>query len=398
MPKPVDPNRRRDALKRKQDLKMARSAHAFVRGSTTLFYRWLGELPAASQPPDGPPLWICGDCHVGNMGPIADADGHVEVQIRDLDQTVVGNPAHDLIRLALSLASAARGSDLPGVTTARMLEEMINGYQLALSETDAELALPEPTSVKSVRRLAMGRRWRHLAKERLSDGQPRLPMGKKFWPLEAAERAELEGLLSEPRVQRFALDLASPDAESLELLDAAHWVKGCSSLGKLRQAAVVQTTGPKSGTRFGLIDIKEAVASVAPSAAGAEMPSDPAERVVAGARALAPHLGERMLAAHLSGASVFLRELKPQDLKLEIAQFSRAEAILAARYLAFVVGKAHARQLEPQDRQAWRQALDARGPGHLEAPSWLWQAVVDLAARHEAAYLEHCRRYALSAA
>jgi uncharacterized protein (DUF2252 family) len=48
------------------------------------------------------------------MGPLADAKGRVDIQIRDLDQTVIGNPAHDLIRLGLSLASAARGSDLPG--------------------------------------------------------------------------------------------------------------------------------------------------------------------------------------------------------------------------------------------------------------------------------------------
>jgi uncharacterized protein (DUF2252 family) len=48
------------------------------------------------------------------------------------DQTVIGNPNHDLIRLALSLSSAARGSDLPGVTTAHMLEQMMIGYQKAL--------------------------------------------------------------------------------------------------------------------------------------------------------------------------------------------------------------------------------------------------------------------------
>jgi len=51
----------------------------------------------------------------------------VKIEIRDLDQTVVGNPAHDLIRLGLSLATAIRGSDLPGVTTALMLEQMIDG-------------------------------------------------------------------------------------------------------------------------------------------------------------------------------------------------------------------------------------------------------------------------------
>jgi uncharacterized protein (DUF2252 family) len=57
----------------------------------------------------------------------------VAVQIRDLDQTVIGNPAHDLIRLGLSLASAARGSDLPGVTTAHIQEELAAGYEAALA-------------------------------------------------------------------------------------------------------------------------------------------------------------------------------------------------------------------------------------------------------------------------
>ena len=65
--------------------------------------------------PRGPHVWICGDCHLGNLGPVADAKGRVKIAIRDLDQTVIGNPAHDLIRLGLSLATAIRGSDLPGV-------------------------------------------------------------------------------------------------------------------------------------------------------------------------------------------------------------------------------------------------------------------------------------------
>ncbi len=37
-----------------------------------------------------------------------------EIAIRDLNQTVIGNPAHDLMRPGLSFATAARGSDLPG--------------------------------------------------------------------------------------------------------------------------------------------------------------------------------------------------------------------------------------------------------------------------------------------
>jgi len=29
---------------------------------------------------------------MGNLGPVANAAGQIEIQIRDLDQTVIGNP------------------------------------------------------------------------------------------------------------------------------------------------------------------------------------------------------------------------------------------------------------------------------------------------------------------
>jgi uncharacterized protein (DUF2252 family) len=189
------------ALEQSRALKMARSTHAYVRGNTVKFYEWLAQSRSAKRLPDGPPIWICGDCHLGNLGPVANADGQVDVQIRDLDQTVVGNPAHDLIRLGLSLATAARGSDLPGVTTARMIEEMVEGYAHAMAEGDEAMA-PEPNVVRAVRRRALGRRWRHLADERLDDVEPQLPLGRKFWALEDGEQAALQDLFGEPRSHR----------------------------------------------------------------------------------------------------------------------------------------------------------------------------------------------------
>src|SRR5436189_4219433 len=130
-PKFPRPKDRQKALVECRNVKMARSSHAYVRGNTHKFYEWLDSAEGLKVPA-GPPIWICGDCHLGNLGPIADRKGHVAVQIRDLDQTVIGNPAHDLIRLGLSLASAARGSDLPGVTTARILEHLAAGYETAM--------------------------------------------------------------------------------------------------------------------------------------------------------------------------------------------------------------------------------------------------------------------------
>src|SRR3977135_688248 len=124
---------RSTVLQQRRKLKMASSVQAYVRGNTSKFYEWLGAADS-SNIPEGPPVWICGDCHLGNLGPLADTDGQIAIQIRDLDQSVIGNPAHDLIRLGLSLASAARGSNLPGVTTARILEQLVSGYEKALSD------------------------------------------------------------------------------------------------------------------------------------------------------------------------------------------------------------------------------------------------------------------------
>ncbi|WP_216839275.1 DUF2252 family protein [Caulobacter sp. S45] len=396
--KDVERTKRAKVLEQRRTLKMARSAHAYVRGNTVKFYEWLATADADLLPA-GPPIWICGDCHVGNLGPLADADGRIDVQIRDLDQTVIGNPAHDLVRLGLSLATAARGSDLPGVTTARMVEEMVRGYSVALRDPNEEDAVPEPGVVKSVKRQAFGRKWKHLARERIKDVSPSIPRGKKFWSVTVKEQEAISVLFEQDDVRRLVLSLnARADESALELVDLAYWMKGCSSLGKLRFAALIALKGGGRKDQYAMVDLKEAVAAAAPAATRVGMPTHHGARVVTGARALSPNLGDRMMAADILGRPVVLRELAPQDLKLEIDQFSRKEAVIAARYLAYVVGRAHARQMDDATRSAWAKELERRRPADMDAPNWLWSSVVALAGRHEQGYLEHCRRYALETA
>jgi uncharacterized protein (DUF2252 family) len=392
------PTERSAILEANRTLKMARSAHAYVRGNTANFYEWLEASSLADRLPKGPPVWICGDCHLGNMGPLANSNGRVEVQIRDLDQAVIGNPAHDLIRLGLSLATAARGSDLPGVTTARMMEEMVEGYAEAILDPTSGDAGVEPDVVRSIKRTALGRRWRHLAKERLEAVEPRIPLGKKFWTLDPVERSALEDLFAKPDVAHLILSMKGKPADrKVRLVDAAYWMKGCSSLGLLRYAAIVGIRTSKGSWSYALVDLKQAAAPIAPAAGGAKMPSDHGERVVTAARALSPHLGARMMAVRILDRSLFLRELAPQDLKIEIEQFGHREAVRSARYLAFVVGKAHARQMDEATRASWLDTLRGNRGGQIDAPSWLWESVVFLAGSHESGYLDHCRQYALAA-
>jgi uncharacterized protein (DUF2252 family) len=390
--KALRPRDRISALTLRQTLKMARSAHAYVRGSTVQFYQWL-EAQKRGTLPEGPAVWICGDCHAGNLGPVAGVNGRVAIQIRDLDQTVIGNPAHDIVRLALSLATASRGSDLPGVTTARILEQVVEGYQAALRQ-DADSIDDAPKSIQFVMRKSVARSWKHLANERLENQKPTIPLGSKFWALSRSEKADIAELFQTPAMRHLATSLRSRDDDApVEVLDAAYWMKGCSSLGLLRFAVLLGIgTGKKRD--MALMDIKEAVTAAAPRYAGQKMPKDQAQRVVEGAMHLSPHLGKRMVAGHIEKRSVFIRELLPQDLKIEIERLTVPDAMKAASFLAGVVGKAHARQMDEKTRKAWSTELERYRSKSLDAPSWLWSSVVALIGSHEVAYLEHCRKYA----
>ncbi|MDT8837439.1 DUF2252 domain-containing protein [Paraburkholderia fungorum] len=391
------PEVRQALLTARRNAKMARSAHAYVRGNTSKFYEWLDGMESHTLP-EGPAIWICGDCHSGNLGPVADGEGRVEILIRDLDQTVIGNPAHDLIRLGLSLATAARGSDLPGLTTVHMMEALADGYERAFDEAagEADIHAEKPEVVKVVMKEAVRRSWRHLAEERIEDIEPTIPLGSRFWPLAKSERREIEALFEKGSLARLATVLrGGGDDADVEVLDAAYWVKGCSSLGRLRYAVLLDIDGAAmDGDDLCLIDIKEAAQAAAPRYPGVRMPRDNAERVVEGARHLSPSLGERMRAARLSDRAVVIRELLPQDMKLTIEQLTQDEAMRVARFLALVVGKAHARQMDAGERAGWLAELRRNRSKTLDAPGWLWKSILELVSSHAVGYLEHCRRYA----
>jgi uncharacterized protein (DUF2252 family) len=387
------------ALTACRNLKMAQSAQAYVRGNTRKFYEWLESIKVG-RIPVGPAVWIGGDCHVGNLGPLADEDGNVDIQIRDLDQSVIGNPVHDLIRLGLSLATAARGSDLPGVTTAKMLGTMIDSYERAFGKASRgpESQHKKPDSIRDAMRRSTNRTWKELANDRIEDTNPTIPRGKRFWPLREDEKREIRKLFKQEDVRRLTTSLyARKDKSSIKVLDAAYWRKGCSSLGRLRYAVLLGIGKPPyRGKKLCLMDIKEAVKPAAPRYPRVHMPRDNAKRVVEGARHLAPNLGERMVAAKFFDKSVFIRELLPQDLQLEIEQLTRVEAMKAAGYLAAVLGQAHARQMDTPTKKKWQANLRRYRTKQKNAPSWLWSSVVELQVIHEAEYLEHCRKYAMN--
>jgi len=227
----------------------------------------------------------------------------------------------------------------------------LGGPQMALRrlEIDESRDIEEPEPVRRVAKKAATASWKSLAAEDLEDTNPTLPIGKCFWPLSRQEKRDIERLVADREMHRLATRLRSrDDNEEVKLVDAAYWVKGCSSLGRLRYAVLLHVDGNEED--YCLVDLKEAVKASAPHAKRAKMPSDQAERVVEGARHLSPYLGDRMLAAKLDGNSVFVRELMPQDRKIEVEQLTSKDAIAVAGFLAAVVGKAHGRQMDAGTR------------------------------------------------
>ena len=293
---------------------MARSAHAYVRGSTVKFYDWLknsrpGELP------EGPP-----DC--ANPGRAA-------------------------------------------------------GYLAALTadfQTDKDKS-HLPKSIRMLLEQSTRRRWRHLAEERLNSVKPTIP-GKAVLDTKARGTHGLK-----PDVRKR---LGQADAHftwgSSE--GRSHRAAGCRLLDEGMQfawaASLRRDTADRSRKGFEPVPSRRQgrVTAAAPRASKVEIARDNAIRVVTGARALSPNLGQRMMAAKLLEKSVVVRELMPQDLKVEVSQLSRTEAMNLARYLAGVVARAHGRQMTSSQRREWRSDLSKNHKGSLEAPSWLWASVV----------------------
>src|SRR5215472_9714013 len=77
------------------------------------------------------------------------------------------------------------------VTTAHILEEMRNRYEGALAgrfngQTEKN---HRPKLIRAILDQAVHRKWRQLAKERIEDVKPKIPLGKRFWALTKERKA-----------------------------------------------------------------------------------------------------------------------------------------------------------------------------------------------------------------
>ena len=67
-------------------------------------------------------------------------------------------------------------------------------------------------------RLAGHRQWKHLARERIEDITPTIPLGRKYWALEKTERTELDQFFAhEGQLPRLMEGIRGSKPDHIEL-------------------------------------------------------------------------------------------------------------------------------------------------------------------------------------
>ncbi len=407
---PRSPAARAAQLKRIRDEKSARDAHAFVRANPSFFYEQVSEKRLRKLP-EGPAIWISGDCHVENLGAVSDAHGKATVAMNDLDEAVIHTPIFDLVRLSLSIAMAMRTAGMSALDLDQAISGLASGYAKAVELRAADAPVEwaaAPLRVRNMFESASSRSQKHLLARRTEKKKtPRFPIGPKYWPLTKSEKQSIaEAILSEP-IRALVTTLAGKHPDStVSVIDSVFRVAGLSSLGAWRAAALVCVTTPANAQgatptpaheMFRIIDIKEALPLRAPRLPKSDFPKDDADRVVAAARVLAPHLGHRTVAATVGGLRTTIHELMPHDEKIGLADLKKAEATSLAAYLGSVVGRAHGRQLDKRDAKSWLAAFTKTKTTTAGTPRWLWDELAYFIGTHEEAYLHHCGALSLAA-
>ena len=153
-----------------------------------------------------------------------------------------------------------------------MVERIMEDYHGAVARNFESRDIDEPEPVRRVAKKAATASWKSLAAEDLEGTSPTLPIGKCFWPLSHQEKRDIERLVADREMHRLATRLRSrDDNEEVKLVDAAYWVKGCSSLGRALRSSVACGWERR---RLLLGGFERGGESICPHATRAKMPSD----------------------------------------------------------------------------------------------------------------------------
>ncbi len=342
--------------------KLVASPFAFLRGAPRVFYEALEQAPELAGGPPGEGALV-GDSHLENFGayrarsrrdgPKGKRRARVVFDVNDFDDACLGPHRLDLVRLATSVLLAARVHGAPGDVTLDLLQRLFEGYSRGVN---AEPIGPAPGCVARLVRRVETRSERDFLRTRTTgrrDAQ-RFTLGERYLPLEAHVRDALPRAL-----ERYSAGLPASERlepAELELCDAALRVAGTGSLGCLRVAALVR--GRQA--RGWLFDLKAESRAPSPRRLATVHGENPADRVLSAYMACLARLPARLGTTRLLGQDMLVRQLTPQEDKLDVAALAPRDLLDLTPYAGALLGRAHARgalRPGPTHTQADRDAL-----------------------------------------
>ena len=347
--------RRNPELMRHKIARMSDSAFAFFRGTFHLFAR---DVLAGTVAPlfsgTGTELDLVGDIHSENYGTYKAGDGKVHYDINDFDETTTGRFDFDVSRLATSLFLASRDrGDALGVAVGIALSS-VTQYATLLPRVLAK-KIPEPgvsevapsgcpALDELVRASAAAKRQGFIERITEYKGKSRkLIRSARYYNLPEAEHEQAVRLLAHYREHHE--DLPDKD-DSFAVEDICGRVSGIGSMGRHRYVVLLAGKG-SAEARNTLLEFKEA----RPSAfdlyrnrdGGDAALKHRAERVIAMER-LSQSASNRYLGCALEGGMSFqVRQLGPQDARVETKSLKGAGLDELGRIQMGILARVHAR-------------------------------------------------------
>ncbi len=295
---------------------MAASPLAFFRGAPWLFWQDHGADPRLLRfGGERATSWIVGDLHVENMGAFEDARPEVVFGINDFDEAVIADVQLDLWRLAASVVLLCRRDGRVDDAGARegiraLALAWLDGLEAFAGEEDERgFRVTSGTSYGALADLLSdaeveGRRTKLLDAWTGAGGRRFDASSSKLAPAPAAVAPALREALAGLAASRPAGAFAPRYFDLQDVALRLH--AGTASLGRPRYYALVR--GPSDGADDDrLLDVKQQVAPCGPAPEGLS----PAERAVAGQRALAPWSDAHLGAVALPEGSFTVRERSP---------------------------------------------------------------------------------------
>lgn len=306
---------------------MRHDPFTFLRGTCHLFYE---QLPEAKWLAKAPPVWVCGDLHLENVGSYKGDNRLVYFDLNDFDEGALAPASWELVRLLTSVHMAAGSLHLSDAQADHLCRDFLDTYAAELRSGKARW-VERDMATGMVGDLLQGLRGRlrppFLDSRTIRKGKHRSLRidGRRALPVTDKQRekvvALIDSMASREDTPRF-----------YRVLDVARRIAGTGSLGVDRFAILVEGKGSPDGNY--LLDLKQARPSSLVPHLDVRQPAwrTDAERVVAVQARMQAISPAFFRAVDMGRKSYVLRGLQPSEDRLALADWrgklERLEGVL----------------------------------------------------------------------